>query len=392
MKRIGVAFPGDPTQPTTWSGTPYGVMRGLKEAGVEPVALNVEPPRILQQAAVAVISVAYLRPGPNLRAAVVRAREAARGSRPFTALQSWTAPTALRRAGHLDGIVQIGTGFKLPTKVPITTFEDMTVLQTKSHPYLGWDLLSQHTFDSRVARQHRAYEKAVACCLASPWAAESVIRDYGVPPEKVHVVGVGRNHDAPPETERDWSHPRFLFVGLDWPRKNGDGVLRAFARLRDELPTARLDVVGGHPPLDAPGVTGHGILRLDVPEQHDRLDRLFGEATCFVMPSYSEAFGIAYVEAAAAGVPSIGTNQGGSDYLIGDGGLIVDPADDEALLAAMRRLSDPATAARTGAAAKRRAELFTWPAVGRRLLRALERLPAEPLTTDTSPGGSAPDR
>jgi glycosyltransferase involved in cell wall biosynthesis len=391
MKRVGVAFPGDASQPVTWSGTPFGVMRGLKEAGVEPVALNVEPPRILQKAALAVISVAYLRPGRNIRAAVVRARAAARGSLLFTALQSWAAPRALRRAGHLDGIVQIGTGFKLPTKVPIATFEDMTVLQTKTHPYLGWDLLSRRTFEFRVARQRRAYHNAVACCLTSRWAAESVIRDYGIPPEKVHVVGVGRNHDAPAEAERDWSQPRFLFVGLDWQRKNGDGVLRAFARLRAEMPAARLDVVGGHPPLDAPGVTGHGVLRLDVPEQHDRLDRLFGESTCFVMPSHAEASGIAYVEAAAAGLPSIGASQGGSEYLIGDGGLIVDPADDEALVAAMRRLSDPDTAARTGAAAKRRAELFTWPAVGRRLLRALDGTPARSLTGDAASTTAPPN-
>jgi glycogen synthase len=382
MKRIGVAFPGDPSQPATWSGTPSGVMRGLSQVGVVPVALNVAPPRSLEQAAVAVLSLPYLRPRRDVRAAIVQARAAGRGTRAFTALQTWMGPRALKRAGRLDGIVQIGTGFTLDTDVPIATFEDMTVLQTRTHPYAGWGLLSERAFNLRVTRQRRAYEDAIACCLTSRWAAESVIRDYGVAPEKVHVVGVGRNHSAPPEVERDWSEPRLLFVGLDWERKNGAGVLRAFARLRAELPGARLDLVGGHPPIDAPGVTGHGILRLDVPEQHDRLERLFAESTCFVMPSHSEASAIAYVEAAAAGLPSIGTSQGGSDYLIGDGGLIVDPADDDALLDAMRRLSDPETAERMGAAARRRSALFTWPAVARRLLRALDGAPAEPLVSD----------
>ena len=83
-----------------------------------------------------------------------------------------------------------------------------------------------------MARQRRAYEQAVACCLTTPWAADSVIRDYGIAPAKVHVVG-HRLQPRAPAGERDWSRPRFLFVGMDWARKNGAGVLRAFARLRE---------------------------------------------------------------------------------------------------------------------------------------------------------------
>jgi glycosyltransferase involved in cell wall biosynthesis len=263
--------------------------------------------------------------------------------------------------------------------VPIATFEDMTVLQVQSHRYSGWDLLGERTINARVARQRRAYELATACCLTSPWAADSVIHDYGVLPEKVHVVGVGRNHTAATTGSRDWNQPRFLFVGIDWARKNGDAVVRAFTRLHRELPSARLDVVGGHPPLAQPGVTAHGVLRLDVPAQHSQLDALFSNATCFVMPSHSEASAIAYVEAGAAGLPSIGTSEGGSDFLIGDGGVIVNPKDDDALLDAMRLLSDPETAARLGEVARRRSELFTWKAVAERLLRALDGAPAEPL-------------
>jgi glycosyltransferase involved in cell wall biosynthesis len=378
MKRIGVAFPGDPSQLTTWSGTPAGVMRGLTEAGVEAVAIHTEPSRLVRTASSNLIAAGYLRPARDVKAAVRRARRAARASTGVAVVTTWAAPKALRRAGHLDGIIQIGAGYTLTTDVPIVTFEDMTVAQMRRHPYAGWDLLSRRAFDSRVARQRRAYHQAVACCLATPWAAESVIRDYDVAPEKVHVVGVGRNH-TPPAVTRDWSLPRFLFVGMDWPHKNGPCVLRAFARLREELPDVRLDVVGGHPVLKAPGVTGHGVLRLDVPEQHELLEGLFARATCFLMPSSREAAGIAYVEAATAGLPSIGTNAGGSDYLIGDGGVVVDPGDDDLLLAAMRRLSDPETAARMGAAGQRRAERFTWDAVARRLLRALDGTPSEAL-------------
>jgi glycosyltransferase involved in cell wall biosynthesis len=43
---------------------------------------------------------------------------------------------------------------------------------------------------------------------------------------------------------RDWSTPRFLFVGNDFERKNGVAVVSAFKRLRDQVSEARLDVVG----------------------------------------------------------------------------------------------------------------------------------------------------
>ncbi|MFW0795332.1 glycosyltransferase family 4 protein [Gordonia sp. CPCC 205515] len=377
MRRVGVACPGDPNHPTTWSGTPSGVIEGLSDAGATPIAINVEPHPLVRKLAVAVVALAYLRPSRDFRSAMFASREAARASRPVTALQSITARRRLRQAGHLDGLIQIGTGFELLTQVPIVTLEDMTVRQTRTHPYSGWDLLSQKTFNVRVERQRRAYETAVACCVMSRWAAESVVTDYGIDPQKVHVVGVGRNHQTVCSGGRDWKTPRFLFVGLDWERKNGVGVLRAFSRLRAEVPTATLDLVGGHPALNEPGVRTHGVLRLDVSKEREHLSQLFAESTCFVMPSISEAVGIAYVEAAANGLPSIGTSQGGSDFLIGDGGLIVDPTDDEALYTAMRRLADPETAAEMGSAALRRSEMFTWEAVARRLLRAVEGKPAE---------------
>jgi glycosyltransferase involved in cell wall biosynthesis len=381
MTRIGIAFPGDPSHKATWSGIPFGLIGALEAAGVEAVPVRVEPPAPLLAASTNAIAATYLRPQRDLRVAVQQARAAARTSASIAQVNSWAAPKALRRAGQLDGIIQIGTGYTLRSSAPVATYEDMTIPQTRTHPYTGWGLLTRRSFASRMARQRRAYEQAEACCVTSPWAAESVLDDYGIAPEKVHVVGIGCNHVAPARA-RDWSAPRFLFVGLDWERKNGSGVLRAFARLRERLPAARLDLVGGHPPLSQGGVRGHGILRLDVPAQHDRLERLFAEATCFVMPSHAEASAIAYVEAAAAGLPSIGTSAGGSDYLIGDGGLIVDPGDEEALFVAMQRLADALVAERMGAAAKERSQLFTWGAVAGRLVRALEgeasAQPAEP--------------
>ena len=170
--------------------------------------------------------------------------------------------------------------------------------------------------------------------------------------------------------------PRFLFVGFDWERKNGDGVVRSFARVRESIPGARLDIVGSDARVGVEGVVGHGRLSLSDYDDRRRLDGLFETATCFVMPSWSEPAGISYLEAAAAGVLSIGSTVGGSADLIGDGGCVVDPGDEQALLDAMLTLSNPVAAREAGARALRRADRFTWVEVARRILAALDLLPS----------------
>jgi len=165
--------------------------------------------------------------------------------------------------------------------------------------------------------------------------------------------------------------PHFLFVGIDWGRKNGDAVLAAFGRLREVFPEATLDLVGGHPQVDLPGVRGHGRLSLADRDESARLDQLFATATCFVMPSWFEAAGIVYLEAAAAGLPSVGTTRGGASDLVGGGGRVVDPADTDALTAAMFELSDPEVSRRLGAVAQSRSWAFRWDEVARRLVALL---------------------
>jgi glycosyltransferase involved in cell wall biosynthesis len=192
----------------------------------------------------------------------------------------------------------------------------------------------------------------------------------GFPRESTHVVGCGRNADIAPPLNRDWSSPRFLFVGHDWERKNGEGVLHAFRRLRASHPGAQLDVVGGHPPIDMEGVTAHGRIDVHHREGKGRLEHLFGRATCFVMPSWIEPLGIVYVEAAAAGVASIGTAVGGTATAIGDAGIRVEPADLRALLEAMTYFAQPDQARAMGQRALARSDQFTWRKVAERLLRA----------------------
>lgn len=370
MRRIGVAFPGgDPASPATWSGTPAGLIEGLTEIGCEPVPLRVGAPKLVRAAVTNVVAVAYLRPGRNARAIVRAGRGAARATPLMSRVDTAFTPV-LGEHEPLDGIVQIGTGVTLRSRVPIATYEDMTVAQNRDRPYEAYALLSKRAIEARVERQRTAYHMAAACCTTTDWVAASIERDYSIDPDKVRVVGIG-HRSMPSSAERDWATPRFLFVGADWGRKNGQRVLEAFAHIRRDIPTARLDVVGQHPEIDQVGVTGYGVLRRDVPDERRLVEQLFGDATCFVMPSLLEAAGIVYLEAASAGIPSIGTDVGGAGDVIGDGGVVVDPTSDAQLESALRRFADPATARAVGATGRDRARDFTWSRVAERIVGAL---------------------
>ncbi len=79
MKRIGVAFPGDPSRRATWSGTPAGVMRGLAAAGAEPVAIRAEPRPLVRALGANLIAAGYLRPRRDVK--VGPPQEPGRGAR-----------------------------------------------------------------------------------------------------------------------------------------------------------------------------------------------------------------------------------------------------------------------------------------------------------------------
>jgi glycosyltransferase involved in cell wall biosynthesis len=344
---------GDPTDPATWSGVPARLSQGIEDAGCEVVPVRATfrgAGRILQ---------------------VMRMSWADQSASRFFALASGAvADRALRRSDELDGVVMIGTGYSLRTNLPVVTYEDLTVAQALRRDEPPYNEIRERAGRRWRSRQRRIYERNRACAVTSAFAGQSIVDDYGISPQKVHVVGVGRNIDAG-WVERDWSVPRFLFVGADWRRKRGAAVVASFEQVRRRHPEATLDLVGGHPPIEAPGVTGHGPLPLGSDWGQRRYAELLHRATCFVMPSSLEAFGIAYMDAQATGLPSIGTTVGGAPDAVGDGGRLVDPTDDDALTEAMLELADPENARRLGERAYLHAAPFTWQATGERLLRAL---------------------
>lgn len=372
--RIGVAVGWyDPENPRVWSGVPHALVQQVRRLATYAGHRDAIPSRPLARA---------------VRWSLARTGRLDDGwvlSRPMRAVAAMTAVSRRVSTGRgADGWVQLVGSFGRIVGGPyVTVFEvapSQLLADDRWWTSFGYPGATPARMRWVAAQQLAAHRRAQACCAASRWAADGLVRD-GVDPRKVHVVGYGANVALSAPPQRQWDTPRFLFVGRDWQRKNGDAVVRAFRRLRAEVPSAQLDLVGHHPAIDEPGVRGHGPLSLYDEATRQQAEQLFARATCFVVPSHLEPFGIVYVEAARAGIASIGTTAGGTDTSIGTAGVRVDPDDDDALYRAMRHLADPEVAAERGDAAYRHAQQLTWAAFGERVLRSMHWLqfPAQPL-------------
>ena len=346
---------------TDWSGVPAGLARGFRELGFDVDYVDATPwttaGRVVHR---------WLRAIGKDRGDWMLRPEFVSLARMSGAVRRLRMDPGVTAWVHMGAPV-IGRPLRHGRYV---TFEDMTVAQLRQSGQ-WWRGGSDRHFRRSRRLQSAVYRHARACCVASSWAKRSLMTDFGVPEEKIRVVGLGRHVTLPSPPTRDWSEPRFLFVGRAWVRKNGDGVVRAFSKLREERPNARLDLVGKDPGVSAPGVHHHGELDANDASDGALLQSLYARATCFVMPSFTEPFAIAYLEAAGAGLPVIATTVGGiSDALGADGALYVDPHNDEAILDAMRQLSDPVAAEAMGAAGRHNSERFTWRNVAEQVLAA----------------------
>jgi glycosyltransferase involved in cell wall biosynthesis len=366
--RIGLLYPtANPTSPADWSGIPHGLAEGFQRQGMNVVPIPFRMPARTR------LLLSLLRRARGV-SQIVAEREPV-----YARARSKCIAAALRQLGHLDAVVAMGADlYDLPLvmrerSVPVATYDDGNFAL-----FLRYQDSDLHQERYPVeAVQFWAQRQAMACrwaniaCVCTDWAKNFLVEDFNVPENKVHVVGVGHRPRLVSPDSRNWTAPRFLFVGINWKRKNGAAVVEAFARVRERFPNATLDLVGRHSAIDAPGITDHGFLSRENAHAQKVLDDLFRMATAFVLPSLFEPAGIAYLEAASAGLPVIGTNRGGARELLEGATLSVDPYDRESLVGAMLQLCDMEAARSMGERARIRVANSTWEAVSGRIAERL---------------------
>lgn len=255
----------------------------------------------------------------------------------------------------------------------IVTSPAANVIERMIHaPYIQYLYADELPGRPRLTRY--ALRRAAAVVTISAHA-EAMARAYGADPARLHRIPPGVDPPANGGRVR-WERPLALTVSrLGDAYKGHDVMIDALPSIRAAVPDLLWVVVGDGP------LRGHYERRvrergLDAcvhftgAVSDEERDTWLDRAHLLVMPSRvpanggGEGFGIAYLEAAAHGIPVVAGRAGGATDAVVDGqtGLLVDATDPVAVADAVSHLLlDRAHAEALGRAGAIRARHFSWP-------------------------------
>ena len=163
----------------------------------------------------------------------------------------------------------------------------------------------------------------------------------------------------------------WLSVGVLEPRKNHRGLLAAYASLkRDVGKMFPLVLAGGKgwlmdnfkKELESLNLQEEVILLGYVKDED--LQWLYQNCFAFLYPSYFEGFGLPVIEAMSLGAAVIASNTTSVPEIVGQAGILIDPASQDEICQAMRKLvSEPGFRNELREKAVRKASQFSWHSV-----------------------------
>lgn len=263
--------------------------------------------------------------------------------------QVWLANDAKRR--DCD-ILFAPTGY-LPvvfSRIPtVVTIHDLAVFVSKEARPALRTLIAERLLLGLAAR------RAQRIISVSESTKRDLIRLFRTPEHKIDVTLLGYDRatyqakpdqkDAEVLTQYSLQPEYLLFIGTLEPRKNIEGIIRAYAKLSADLQAKHPLVIGGKKGWYYDSIfTTVKELSLEekvqflgrVPDEH--LPALYRQAKVFLFPSFYEGFGLPPLEAMACGTPVITSNLSSLPEVVGEAGILVNPHSNAELSVAMKKL------------------------------------------------------
>ena len=223
----------------------------------------------------------------------------------------------------------------------------------------------------------------------SRFSATEITAAYRIPAERITVTPLGVDQafapadpGTPLELPAGATPPYVLHVGDLHQRRNLPMVVDALLAARRAGAASLSLVLAGTDRgvgdaicrmATQAGAPDAVVLLGSVTER--RLRALYRGAAALVYPSLYEGFGLPLIEAMASGTPVIASRVTSIPEVVGEAGLLLDPADINAWTTAILEVTnDEHVRARMRAAGVRRAADFTWERTARLTLEAYRRV------------------
>jgi glycosyltransferase involved in cell wall biosynthesis len=267
------------------------------------------------------------------------------------------------RVSHFHYVVPPGAPGRAVLTVHDLSFERRPELMSRRDRVL---------FRSLVPRSVRRADRIL---VGSEWTRGDLVERYRVPESKVVVTPYGVDPLFEREGPARDGGPYLLFVGGLQPRKDPGTAVEALAKLD---PGLRLVFAG--PPLRESRELVEHVRRLRLSSRVEftgyvrkaELAALYRGASCLVLPSLYEGFGLPLLEAMASGTPVVATTAGALPEVAGDAAVLVEPGNPEGLAAGVERAL--ADSERLVAAGLERSRRYSWAETARRTLTVYEEL------------------
>lgn len=218
------------------------------------------------------------------------------------------------------------------------------------------DVAQQPVFDEQYVENVRKLPQNVRF-IANSLETKQRLLNIGIDEERIRVKYMGvESPNEPPANLSSGEAVRFLFLGRLVDCKGPDLVIQAFEEACDRGMNGTLTIAGDGPlsvTCQLMKIRSRYADRISIVGEVDREtgERLRRESDVFCahncvgpISRQVEAFGVAFVEAMAAGLPVVSTRSGGLSEVLEDGkqGILVEPGDVKAQAEAFLRLAgDP---------------------------------------------------
>jgi glycosyltransferase involved in cell wall biosynthesis len=261
-----------------------------------------------------------------------------------------------------DGLLALPIAERLGVPL-VTTLHGYDVNRTRS-ALLGSGRLSWMLY--ALLQRRLAARGDLFVAVSDALRRRAIARGFPEARTVTHRIGVDLSRFPP----GPGGEPAILHVGRLVEKKGTHLLLRAFARVRQALPGATVVIIGDGPRRDrlerlAAGLGLGESVRFLGSQPPERVAEWMRRASALAIPSVTAADGdaeglpVVLFEAAASGLPVVGSDHEGIPEGVEDGvsGFVVPEGEAEPLARRLiELLATPALAARMGAAARRLAE------------------------------------